>query len=80
MGAMGAMGAVLQRLFHGVPHPGVRAPLVAVAIAAAGEGLGMSSPHDPGSFTAARCAAAVRAGTAAVLSGWTGIVVRVDDF
>ncbi|BCL26795.1 hypothetical protein ACFFS2_00150 [Streptomyces aurantiacus] len=45
-----------------------------------GEGLGMSSTYDPASFTAARCAAAVRAGTAAVLSGWTGIVVWVDDF
>lgn len=45
-----------------------------------GEGLGMSSTYDPESFTAARCAAAVRAGTAAVLSGWTGIVVWVDDF
>ncbi|MFE7033861.1 hypothetical protein ACFU9Y_26440 [Streptomyces sp. NPDC057621] len=45
-----------------------------------GEGLGMSSTYDPASFAAARCAAAVRAGTAAVLSGWTGIVVWVDDF
>ncbi|MFS8197496.1 hypothetical protein ACLVWQ_02295 [Streptomyces sp. CWNU-52B] len=45
-----------------------------------GEGLGMSSAYDPASFTAARCAAAIRAGAAAVLSGWTGIVVWVDDF
>ncbi|MFJ4835395.1 hypothetical protein ACIP79_36625 [Streptomyces sp. NPDC088747] len=45
-----------------------------------GEGLGMSSTYDPASFTAARCAAAIRAGAAAVLSGWTGIVVWVDDF
>ncbi|PSM42835.1 hypothetical protein C6Y14_11585 [Streptomyces dioscori] len=45
-----------------------------------GEGLGMSSAYDPESFTAARCAAAIRAGTAAVLSGWTGIVVWMDDF
>ena len=40
-----------------------------------GEGLGMSSTYDPGSFTAERCADAVRAGAAAVLSGLTGIVV-----
>ncbi|MER6690898.1 hypothetical protein [Streptomyces minutiscleroticus] len=45
-----------------------------------GEGLGASSTYDPDSFTAARCAAAVRAGVAAVLSGWTGIVLWVDDF
>ncbi|WP_406145073.1 hypothetical protein [Streptomyces sp. NBC_01012] len=44
-----------------------------------GEGLGMSSTYDPASFTDARCAAAVRAGTAAVLTGHTGIVVWLDD-
>ena len=43
-----------------------------------GEGLGMSSTYDPGSFTAERCADAVRAGVAAVLSGLTGIVVWLD--
>ncbi|MFQ3560665.1 hypothetical protein QZN11_28310 [Streptomyces gramineus] len=43
-----------------------------------GEGLGMSSTYDPSSFTAARCAAAVRAGVAAVLSDLTGIVVWLD--
>lgn len=45
-----------------------------------GEGLGTSSTYDAASFTAARCAAAVRAGTAAVLSERTGIVVWLDDF
>ncbi|MGC5285540.1 hypothetical protein [Micromonospora sp. DT231] len=40
-----------------------------------GEGLGMSSTYDPKSFTAERCAAAVRAGVAAVLNDLTGIVV-----
>ncbi|GAA2940526.1 MULTISPECIES: hypothetical protein [Streptomyces] len=45
-----------------------------------GEGLGMSSTYDPASFTDARCAAAVRAGAAAVLSGHTGIVVWLDEF
>uniref|UniRef100_A0AAU3GS21 BMP family ABC transporter substrate-binding protein n=1 Tax=Streptomyces sp. NBC_01401 TaxID=2903854 RepID=A0AAU3GS21_9ACTN len=44
-----------------------------------GEGLGMSSTYDPASFTDARCAAAVRAGAAAVLTGHTGIVVWLDD-
>ncbi|MER6464837.1 hypothetical protein ABT278_30875 [Streptomyces sp. NPDC001228] len=43
-----------------------------------GEGLGMSSTYDPSSFTTARCAAAVRAGVAAVLSDLTGIVVWLD--
>ncbi|MFF4244713.1 hypothetical protein ACFYY2_09595 [Streptomyces sp. NPDC001822] len=43
-----------------------------------GEGLGMSSTYDAASFTAARCAAAVRAGVAAVLSDLTGIVVWLD--
>ncbi|MBM0233557.1 hypothetical protein JNW91_17870 [Micromonospora sp. STR1_7] len=40
-----------------------------------GEGLGMSSTYDPTSFTAERCAAAIRAGVAAVLNDLTGIVV-----
>ncbi|MEV4535472.1 hypothetical protein AB0J82_16745 [Asanoa sp. NPDC049518] len=44
-----------------------------------GEGLGMSSTYDAASFTADRCAAAVRAGVAAVLSDLTGIVVWLDD-
>ncbi|MEV7323071.1 hypothetical protein [Streptomyces sp. NPDC093970] len=43
-----------------------------------GEGLGMSSTFDPATFTAARCAAAVRAGVAAVLSDLTGIVIWLD--
>lgn len=43
-----------------------------------GEGLGMSSTYDAGSFTAARCAAAIRAGVAAVLSDLTGIVIWLD--
>ncbi len=44
-----------------------------------GEGLGMSSTYDAGSFTAERCAAAVRAGVAAVLNDLTGIVVWLGD-
>ncbi|MFG1920194.1 hypothetical protein [Micromonospora sp. NPDC048898] len=40
-----------------------------------GEGLGMSSTYDPTSFTAERCASAIRAGVAAVLNDLTGIVV-----
>ncbi|MFG1895771.1 hypothetical protein ACGFIP_17310 [Micromonospora zamorensis] len=40
-----------------------------------GEGLGASSTYDPKSFTAERCAAAIRAGVAAVLNDLTGIVV-----
>ncbi|HEY0247502.1 MAG TPA: hypothetical protein VGC45_04485 [Gryllotalpicola sp.] len=43
-----------------------------------GEGLGMSSGYDPGTFTAARCGAAVRAGVAAVLTGLTGVVLWID--
>ncbi|MGA5703309.1 hypothetical protein [Peterkaempfera bronchialis] len=43
-----------------------------------GEGLGMSSTYDPHSFTPARCDAAIRAGTAAVLNGLTGIVLWLD--
>jgi len=40
-----------------------------------GEGLGASSQFDPASFTATRCADAIRAGVAAVLHDLTGIVV-----
>jgi len=43
-----------------------------------GEGLGTSSAYDAASFTVERCAAAVRAGVAAVLSDLTGIVVWID--
>ncbi|WP_282946427.1 hypothetical protein [Cellulomonas endometrii] len=43
-----------------------------------GEGNGAASAYDPATFTAERCAAAVRAGVGAVLGGVTGIVVRVD--
>ncbi|MFI5753641.1 hypothetical protein [Streptomyces sp. NPDC051569] len=43
-----------------------------------GEGLGMSSTYDAGSFTPERCAAAIRAGAAAVLSDLTGIVLWLD--
>ncbi|WP_233226134.1 hypothetical protein [Amycolatopsis sp. CA-126428] len=42
-----------------------------------GEGLGTSTGYDPASFTPARAAAAVRAGVASVLSGLTGIVIRL---
>lgn len=37
-----------------------------------------ASPFDPITFTAERCAAAVRAGVGAVLGGVTGVVVWVD--
>ncbi len=43
-----------------------------------GEGLGSSSGYDPATFTTARCATAIRAGVAAVLTGLTGIVVEVS--
>ncbi|MFU8870362.1 hypothetical protein [Micromonospora sp. SL4-19] len=43
-----------------------------------GEGLGMSSTYDPDSFTGERCAAAIRAGVAAVLNDLTGIVIWLD--
>ncbi|MFD7089139.1 hypothetical protein ACFV94_15210 [Streptomyces sp. NPDC059896] len=43
-----------------------------------GEGLGASSTYDPDSFTAGRCAAAIRAGVAAVLNDLTGIVIWLD--
>ncbi|GIM91456.1 hypothetical protein [Paractinoplanes toevensis] len=42
-----------------------------------GEGLGMSSTYDAASFTAERCADAIRAGAAAVLNKLTGIVIWV---
>jgi hypothetical protein len=44
-----------------------------------GESLGASSTYDPASFTATRCANAIRAGAAAVLNNLTGIVVWLDD-
>ncbi|MFI5630629.1 hypothetical protein ACIA8E_14850 [Streptomyces sp. NPDC051664] len=44
-----------------------------------GEGLGMSSTYDPGSFTTERCAAAIRAGVASVLNDLTGIVIWLDN-
>lgn len=44
-----------------------------------GEGLGASSTYDPASFTPARCAAAIRAGAAAVLTGVTGVVLWLDE-
>lgn len=40
-----------------------------------GEGLGTSTSYDPASFTPARANAALRAGTAAVLTHHTGIVI-----
>ncbi len=43
-----------------------------------GEGLGMSSTYDPESFTGERCAAAIRAGVAAVLNELTGIVIWLN--
>ena len=43
-----------------------------------GEGLGTSSTYDPDSFTPERCAAAIRAGVAAVLNDLTGIVLWID--
>jgi hypothetical protein len=43
-----------------------------------GEGLGMPDAYDPASFTRERATRAIRAGVAAVLNGWTGIVLRLD--
>jgi hypothetical protein len=43
-----------------------------------GEGLGMSSAYDPGTFTPERAGRAVRAGVAAVLTHLTGIVLWID--
>jgi hypothetical protein len=43
-----------------------------------GEGLGTSSTYDAGSFTSERAGRAVRAGVAAVVSGYSGYVVWLD--
>lgn len=43
-----------------------------------GEGLNMRDPYDPKTFTPERADRALRAGVAAVLSGHTGYVIRVD--
>ncbi|MFT4285998.1 MAG: hypothetical protein QM598_14305 [Protaetiibacter sp.] len=43
-----------------------------------GEGLGMPSAYDEASFTPERAGRAIRAGTAAVLHGLTGIVIWID--
>jgi len=43
-----------------------------------GEGLGASSPYDASTFTAERVVDAVRLGVAAILSGLTGYVYRLD--
>lgn len=43
-----------------------------------GEGLVTSSDPDPSTFTAQRCATAVRAGVGSVLGGVTGVVVWID--
>lgn len=43
-----------------------------------GEGLVASTKFDPKTFTAARCAKAIRAGVAAVLHDLTGIVLWID--
>ncbi|WP_427889195.1 hypothetical protein ACQHIV_38135 [Kribbella sp. GL6] len=42
-----------------------------------GEGLGTSTGYDPKSFTPARATTAIRAGTAAVLTTHTGIVIQL---
>ena len=42
-----------------------------------GEGLDQSLYYDPGAVTAPRAYAALRAGTAAVLSGYTSVIVRI---
>lgn len=42
-----------------------------------GEGLGQASNYDPASFTPERCGDAIRAGAAAVLTGLTGVVIRI---
>jgi hypothetical protein len=43
-----------------------------------GEGLGSATVFDESSFSPERCADAIRAGTAAVLSGTTGIVLWIE--
>jgi hypothetical protein len=42
-----------------------------------GEGLGLPASHDEASFTAERGGRAIRAGVAAVLTNWSGLVVWV---
>ena len=42
-----------------------------------GEGLGTPSAYDAASFTPERAGDAIRAGVAAVLTGYTGIVLRI---
>jgi hypothetical protein len=43
-----------------------------------GEGLGTASGYDPATFTHERATRAIRAGVAAVLTGWTGIVIQLN--
>ncbi|MFT3796938.1 hypothetical protein [Microbacterium sp.] len=43
-----------------------------------GEGLGTATHFDAESFTPERCADAIRAGTTAVLTGMTGVVLWID--
>jgi hypothetical protein len=43
-----------------------------------GEGLGLPSAYDPTTFTHERATRAIRAGVAAVLTGFTGIVIRLN--
>jgi hypothetical protein len=43
-----------------------------------GEGLGMPAAYDPSTFTSDRAGRALRAGVAAVLTGYTGIVLKLD--
>ena len=43
-----------------------------------GEGVNAASVYDPATFTAERCASAVRAGVAAVLNDLTGVVLWID--
>ncbi|SDS50690.1 hypothetical protein [Actinoplanes derwentensis] len=45
-----------------------------------GAGLGAASAFDPATFTEARCAAAIRAGAAAVLHDVTGVVLWLDRY
>lgn len=42
-----------------------------------GEGMGQASVFDPKTFTPERCDDAIRAGTAAVLLGMTGVVLKI---
>jgi hypothetical protein len=43
-----------------------------------GEGLGTATDFDAATFTPERCADAIRAGTTAVLTGMTGVVLWID--